>query len=253
MTAATPVYVDIAAELRARITGGELAPGDRLLSEAALVAKHGASRGTIRAALQRLRGEGLIVAGQGRGWYVRDPRRVVWVASAPETNTRTDVQPSDTWAADIRSQGRVPGQDLRVEMVKGPAWVARLLDIGDGAMIVRRRWRFVDGMLANTADTYYPEALVRGTPIAQPDDVLPGTYAVMESIGCGWVHPPEDEILPRPASARECEMFGIDTGVAVAEVRRIRRMASGRVVAVTLTVMPGDRNVIRYNPYEEDS
>jgi DNA-binding GntR family transcriptional regulator len=63
-------YRRIAAELKARITSGELAPGDALPSEAALVREYEVSRGTARQALSELEGTGLVVAVHGKGRFV---------------------------------------------------------------------------------------------------------------------------------------------------------------------------------------
>jgi DNA-binding GntR family transcriptional regulator len=65
-------YRRIAVELREKIESGELAPGEQVPSEAALVAAYGVSRGTARQALVELQGAGLIEAVHGKGRYVRE-------------------------------------------------------------------------------------------------------------------------------------------------------------------------------------
>ena len=54
------MYKQIADDLRARIHGGELEPGDDVPTEAELADQWATSRGPIRNALALLRGEGLI-------------------------------------------------------------------------------------------------------------------------------------------------------------------------------------------------
>ncbi|MBR7830252.1 GntR family transcriptional regulator [Actinospica sp. MGRD01-02] len=66
-----PSYRLIAADLRAKIESGELAPGDALPSEAVLTAQYGVSRGTTRQAFLELQAAGLIEAAQGKGRFVR--------------------------------------------------------------------------------------------------------------------------------------------------------------------------------------
>lgn len=56
--------------LRSMILGGELAAGERL-NELALAAALGVSRGPLREAVQRLRGEGLVTVISHRGAFVR--------------------------------------------------------------------------------------------------------------------------------------------------------------------------------------
>lgn len=69
-------YQQIAADLRSRITDGEFAPGELLPSEASLGERYGASRVTVRKALEVVRAEGLVDSRQGFGWLVvADPVR----------------------------------------------------------------------------------------------------------------------------------------------------------------------------------
>jgi DNA-binding GntR family transcriptional regulator len=67
---ATPLYLQLAAILRAAINSGELAPRALMPSESYLMGQHGVSRGTVRHALEILRGEGLIQTFPGRGTFV---------------------------------------------------------------------------------------------------------------------------------------------------------------------------------------
>jgi GntR family transcriptional regulator len=69
-------YREIAESLRARVDGGEFPSGRLLPSEAELSISFGASRVTVRRALELLRDEGLLDARQGVGWFVAgDPLR----------------------------------------------------------------------------------------------------------------------------------------------------------------------------------
>lgn len=63
-------YQSIADDLRRQVTSGALAAGRLLPSEADLGDTYGASRVTIRRALEVLRDEGLVDARQGFGWFV---------------------------------------------------------------------------------------------------------------------------------------------------------------------------------------
>ena len=63
-------YQSIADDLRRQVTSGALAAGRVLPSEADLGDTYGASRVTIRRALEVLRDEGLVDARQGFGWFV---------------------------------------------------------------------------------------------------------------------------------------------------------------------------------------
>jgi DNA-binding GntR family transcriptional regulator len=61
----------IADLLRVQITNGDYAPGERLSGENVLIAAHGISRTTARAALRILHAEGLITVRRGAGSFVQ--------------------------------------------------------------------------------------------------------------------------------------------------------------------------------------
>jgi GntR family transcriptional regulator len=78
------LYERVAAELRARIQSGRLAPGQRLSAEADLAAEFSVSRPTVRSALARLADEGLVLKRRGLGSFVR-PQRVHQTLGALQT------------------------------------------------------------------------------------------------------------------------------------------------------------------------
>ncbi len=69
----TPVYLQIAAILRAAIERGDYPPGRAIPSETRLMQEHGVARLTARKAVRVLAGEGLVEVVPGRGAYVREP------------------------------------------------------------------------------------------------------------------------------------------------------------------------------------
>ncbi len=66
----TPLYVQVADQLREQIKAGELKPRDPLPSESKLVAEHGIARETARRAIALLREEGWVVTLPQRGTFV---------------------------------------------------------------------------------------------------------------------------------------------------------------------------------------
>ena len=74
LTAAVPLYIQIAEGLLHRIESGELAPGDRLPAERALSEMLGVNRMTVRQALHLLATQGLLDRRQGAGTYVAEPK-----------------------------------------------------------------------------------------------------------------------------------------------------------------------------------
>lgn len=71
---ATPVYVQVADILRARIESGQLLPDRPVPSESQLQQEFGVALGTARKAIAALRDQGLVVTVKGRGSYVNPAR-----------------------------------------------------------------------------------------------------------------------------------------------------------------------------------
>jgi DNA-binding GntR family transcriptional regulator len=74
-----PAWRQLADQLRGRILGGELQPGQALPSEERLRQETGLSRNTIRRAILTLRAEGLLLVDPPRGTFVRQPEEVTTV------------------------------------------------------------------------------------------------------------------------------------------------------------------------------
>jgi DNA-binding GntR family transcriptional regulator len=69
-----PLYLQLAAIIRARIASGEYPPRTRVPSVTALAAEHGVAEMTARKALRLLRDAGLLVIVDGRGSFTAGPQ-----------------------------------------------------------------------------------------------------------------------------------------------------------------------------------
>jgi len=67
-----PLHEQLSSILRAKITSGEIT--SRVASILTLAQEYGVSHRTADHALQTLRGEGLIIAVRGKGFYVTRPK-----------------------------------------------------------------------------------------------------------------------------------------------------------------------------------
>lgn len=74
VSSGVPLYYQLAGVLREQILSGRFASGDRLPTEADLVAEYGVSRITVRQALASLEQEGLVRREVGRGTFVGERR-----------------------------------------------------------------------------------------------------------------------------------------------------------------------------------
>jgi GntR family transcriptional regulator len=246
---ARPLYEQVADALRRAITRGELGPGDPIPSEADLREQHDVSRDTIRKALHQLTQEGLLTSGQGRTRYVRSYAPLRWALSSFESRTKHESDPDtqlDAWSTEVKKQGRRPAETIDVAIVVPPEGVAERLRIDPGkeVAVVRRRVRYADDMPYQIADSYFPEPLVRGTPLMQPRSVsAPG--GLLASIGMPQARY-VDEITIRMPSKEESDRLDLQVGTPVAEITRTGYAEDGTALRVMISVAPGDRNVLVY-------
>jgi GntR family transcriptional regulator len=109
-------YVQVADAIRREITSGALVAGDRLPSVADLSERYGVAKMTVQKALEVLRGEGLVIAWQGRGTFVREPGQATAddLTDAAAITARLDavmdvVQQLEERVARLESQSKRPG------------------------------------------------------------------------------------------------------------------------------------------------
>ena len=116
----------VAEQLRSMIIKGELKPGVQLPTEPELSVALNVSRGTLRAALDRLAYEGVIIRRRGVGTFVAEQPPVV-------NNLNLNWGVTDV----IRSMGATPGTvDLQVSLETASHRVAERLDLAVGAPTV---------------------------------------------------------------------------------------------------------------------
>lgn len=236
-----PIYQRIADDLRSAIMTGELAPGDQLPTEHALAEQYGVARSTVRQGLAMLVQEGLAVSRRPLGYFVRHVDRLDWSCWSFE-----DGEQVDAWVAAVERQGRTPRQEIRVEIIEPPADIAERLGMaGDDLAVVRRRVRYVDDLPYMIADSYYPESIVRGTPIARPSDIPTGARHVLAERGHAWVAH-DDEIVGRLPTETEGRVLGIPPGLAVMVHTRTSRNDEGVASRCMVSVLPVDRWTLHY-------
>ncbi|WP_338676082.1 GntR family transcriptional regulator [Streptomyces sp. SCSIO 30461] len=147
----TPLYLKVAADLRAAITAGEYGSGAKLPAEDALVRRYGVSRGTVRQALAALRTDGLITSRRGA-------RRVVLPTGGPLLHSFGELRSFTRWA---RSLGEEPGgRVVTLDRVPAAPEEAEQLILPQGAFVFRvRRLRTLSGTPVMVERTTYPERI----------------------------------------------------------------------------------------------
>jgi GntR family transcriptional regulator len=241
------VYKQIADHLRAAVAKGRLGPGDQLPSEAQLMEHYGVARMTVRNALRLLLDEGLITAEHGRGVYVRSRPPVRRLAS-DRFAQRHRKDGKAAFTVESEQAGATALVDLiKVTEARPSADIADRLRLGEDARTVVRSRRYsLDGKPVETAISYIPADLARGTPIADPNPGPGGIYARLEESG----HTLErftEEVTARMPTPQESRTLALAPGVPVFRLVRTAYDTDGRAVEVCDTIMASDAYLLAYD------
>lgn len=244
-TSGVPAYRQMADRLRERIASGELAPGDRVPSEAELMETYSAARATVRQAIGVLRTEGLVVAEQGRGAFVRSRPPVRRLASDRFARRHRDEGKA---ASTAEMEGRQPQVEvLAVEPCAAPAQVAQRLGLPEDAKVLCRFRRYLDGgQPLEIATSYIPWALAEDTAMVESNPGPGGIYARIEEKGRRLGRFAE-EVTARMPTVEEVRALALTTGTPILHLIRTAYDADGQAVEVCDTVMAADRYVLSYD------
>jgi GntR family transcriptional regulator len=178
-----PAYLQIAAEIRARIRSGALPVGAKLPTEDQLIAETGKSRTVIRYALAALRNEGLIEGRQGSGNYVAQQRRLV--REGQGRDQRRQSGSTSPFARDAQRAGTRGDWEHASERVVASGPVAARLGIEPGDPVMVTRYRFLaDDVPMQLSTSWEPLAITAGTAVELPEGgAVVGVVARMDHIG----------------------------------------------------------------------
>jgi GntR family transcriptional regulator len=243
---AQPLYLQIAEDLEEKIRSGSLPEDGQLPTEADLRDVYGASRNTIRDAIKRLTGKGLIETRPGQGTFVtRKPDPFVTVLTS-DSEAEMGVGEGATYLSKVSAQHRLPREtEPRVELQYAPEEVARRLRVGlDTQVVSRYQQRYIDDLPWSLQTTWYPlEFVTRGaTRLLTAENIKQGAVKYLdETLGLhqrGY----RDWITARRPDANEQKFFRIAHDAAVFEVFRTGFDQHMKPMRVTVTVFPTDRN-----------
>jgi GntR family transcriptional regulator len=213
-------YLQVAAALRREIAGRNLAPGTLMSSEAKLARTHGASRVTVRRALNELKAEHLVESRQGFGWYVATP---------PLTQSLRDLT---TLERQIRASGRTFQRELiAFAFVPTPSELEGLFDTTSVLEITRRD--HIDAQPFAIATVWVVGDLVRDLT---PEDIE--SRPLSEQLGVQLVGATET-ISAVGASANDAKALGVPRRTPLLHVDRVIRDIAGRPIL---------RSRTKYNP-----
>jgi GntR family transcriptional regulator len=211
-----PIYRRLTAIIEAEIRAGRLRRGDPLPGERALAAGLGISRVTVRKALDRLMGDGLLVRRQG---------------ARTEVNPRVEKALSGltSFSEDMRQRGLVPESLwLRRELVRpGPAEMLALC-VGAATPV----WRLERVRLADGRPLALEVATVPQRFLPSIETVGSSLYAALEAAGAMPVRAVQ-KMRAAPMTAADRRALRCDEGEPVLEIERRCFLPSGDVVEVS--------------------
>ncbi|SEM69329.1 GntR family transcriptional regulator [Streptacidiphilus jiangxiensis] len=245
-----PLFRRIADALRDAILSGELAPGEPIPSEHELAARFETTRVTVRKAIALLKADGLLATQQGKPTTVR-PRPAVQMLTTGANWRRRRSTGEANYNAEAAAQGHVARQELRsVEHVPMPAEISARFDVPEGTPAIVRRLRYlVDDEPMQLVNAYYLAARFSGTPVEEQRRIRGGVSALIEDpagpIRQRFVQFVE-ELEIRMPWPDERDLLAIPDGVPLARVFRVGHAASGEILEVLDSRMPGDRHSFQF-------
>lgn len=236
----------IAADLRADILAGDLAPGEAVPTTKKLHEQYDASPTTIQNALRVLKDEGLLVGQAGRSVTVRDHR--LHVIRPADYLAPAAIGQSYPWITRTEASGAKAVIDLiGVAAVPMPLSVAEGMRAAPKSEAVRRTLLLRrDGEPAELAFCYYPLDIAAGTPLAESKKIKGGTPALLAGMG---FHPRHvvDRVSSRPPTSMEGEYLKLPSPeLSVLRTFRVVYGDSGRPIEVTVMLKAGQLYELQY-------
>ena len=230
-SSAVPLYAQVKDAIRARISGGELKPGDRLPGEVAWGEQLGISRMTIHRALRELVNEGLLIRQRARGTFVAVPRRDKVMVEGPLFSLTEEL---------TRDGLAFSNRILAQEVIAAAPDIAADLRLPAGAPVVRLlSLRTVGRQFFALEEMHYP--FDRFPAMATLDLNNRSTYATLEAEYNAHPDQAVDHITAGTATAAEARLLGLKPGRPVLRVRRVSYDASGQPVESTVATFLADR------------
>ncbi|MFI5985084.1 GntR family transcriptional regulator [Streptomyces sp. NPDC051555] len=213
-----PAYQQIADDLRQQIFDGELQAGDQLPTEVDLMAEYGVSRIVVRAAVEALQNEGLVIKQRRKGTFVREQRPPQKRISGDLYGKRAVGSPVKAAAEANGRRGEWESTARRTTATKA---VAERLAIEPGDEVMRTAYKFfADSDVIKLSISYEPLALTRGTPVEHPEGgPVSGVVPRFDLIGL-HITKVVEEVTARAPRPQEAESLKLPPGVPVIVVAR---------------------------------
>ncbi|MER5302265.1 GntR family transcriptional regulator [Streptomyces lasiicapitis] len=240
-----PQHRQIAAELRAEILSGDLAPNSKMQSVRDLGERFGVVIQTIQRSLKVLKEERLLTGRAGKGVYVRETtQKVIEPTSYMPPSAPAEPYSWATEAAKVNQRGT--SEILDVAEVQPPAQVAEVLSLPEGGTAVMRyRLMLLDDEPAELVHSYYPAEIALDTALTNRRRIRGGSPTLLAEMG----HPPReflDRVSVRPPTPEEVRLLELPEDIPVLRTFRIVYTNDRRPIEVSVMVKAGHLYELQY-------
>lgn len=224
------LWRQIADAIRLDIVGGKLANGDRLPTEALLAERFSANRHTVRRALAVLAEEGVVLAEQGRGTFVKSIRRLSYPIGK-RTRFREGLK---------GQAGSLISVSISDKIENATARVAEALGLKPGAKVVRTESMSVaDGVPISRSTTWLPYR--RFPDFAARIKEMQSTTMVFQSYDIADYSRASTRISARHADVEETRSLSLAPGAIVLVSEAVDVDPDGGPLSYALTRFPAER------------
>jgi GntR family phosphonate transport system transcriptional regulator len=221
---------DVRERLLAHVAEGQVAPGDRLPTEAELCAAFGVGRHSVRRAVASLAAEGVVEVVQGSGAYVAPPAHLTY-----------RIGPRTRFRQNLLAEGRMPGMELlSLATIAAPAPVAAALALPAGAAVhALLELGLADGGPLLLSRGWHPAGLLPDLPALRRAGASPSeAYA---SAGIADYHRRDTAITGRRVTPEEARHLRIPEEAPVLLVTKTDVASDGRPIGHAVTIWPAER------------
>jgi GntR family transcriptional regulator len=248
-----PLQVRIADDLRLKIERGELQPGDALPTVQDLTRQWSCSTGPARAAIELLKGQGLITSGRGKPPVVRtQPRQVV--RSSDRHQVEKDLVLAQehvrrrSGTAEIESKVSISELEFQsiYNLVPADLDIAAALQVVEGTEVLRREWTHVDppsGRREAWSLSHIPAEYIRANPLLFDPASEPWPGGTMHQLSTVGIEVTKiiDEVTAHMPTTADAQLWDLPPGVPLLRCRRISIDQHDRRVEISDAEYPADR------------
>ena len=206
----SPLYQQIKVLIMQSLQSGEWKPGELIPSEVELAYRYKVSQGTVRKAIDELSAENLVVRRQGKGTFVA-------------THHEARVQFRFLRLMPDAGDAHQPENHIvEVKRLRGPAEVARVLDIkaGDSVVFIRRL-QYFDAVPTIMEEIWLPGAIFKGLTAERLAEYKGPMYGLFETeFGTQMIRASE-KLKAVSADEFAVELLKVQAGTPLLSVERV--------------------------------